>query len=74
MREDRHAVDHSLEIAEDVRGEDDGASAGAGDFEDAVEEIAAGQHVEARGGFIHHQQIGLLAQGQQDAERPLLAF
>ena len=47
-----------------MRGNENRATASAGDFENLVEEITTGDDVQAGGGLVHDEEIGILANRQ----------
>ncbi len=61
--EDQDLVAHRLDIAEQVRGEDDPAGAAVADVADEIDHPLAGRWIEAVGRLVEHEQPGPVDQG-----------
>ena len=75
--QDGEAVDEPFELANQVGGDEHGALSGIGvlvSADDRLDELPADQGVQARGGFIEHQQLGLGGDGSDEGQLRALAF
>ena len=67
------AAGDAFEVGGDVRGEEDRAFRLVDDFEQGAQEFSPGVRVETGDRLVEDQQVGLVAEGQDDAERLELA-
>ena len=73
VAQDGHALGDALQVAGDVRAEQDRVPLVFQQFEQRAQELPAGGRIEAGDRFVEHQQFGLVAEGQHDAHRLQLA-
>ena len=66
LLDDGHAVAHALHFAQDVRGEEDRHPALVL-LADELEELALHERVEAGGGLVEEEQLGLVQEPLHDA-------
>ena len=67
--DDGHLVAQVVELAQDVGGDDDADAAGC-DLAQDVAELTAGEGIEAVGGLVEQEQLGLVDQGPGDRIGP----
>lgn len=65
---DADFVGDALDVAEDVRGEQNGFVFLAKQFEHFIEEIAAGDDIEIGGGFVEDEQVGALREREEKSD------
>ena len=73
VAQNRHALGHPFQVARDVRAEQDRVPVVFEQFQQRSQKLPPGRWVEAGHRLVEHQQLGLMAERQHDADGLQLA-